>query len=212
MKAAGVELRGREQGTSVLVEVLRPRRRIGTRGDEALLSGLLADAKRRADLRPRAPLLAGGGRVAIEQLVAEVAQIVRDLDRGRQLVHRVLAMRTRDNRPGELIEAESVGHGVNLPLTLASRQAGIDGVDPKTGNRAELVDAPPGRRRTAERHRDAFAGWESGHQPEGIRSRHHEALVTGLSSTPRILGFTELEALAHACKPNSGPIVSHGGR
>ena len=90
---------------------------IDRRRDETLLCRLLADAERRADLRPRAPVPSSGGDVAIEQLVGDAAHVVGNLDRSRQSQHRIVACRAFVDRCGELIDPDAARHVVNLGLT-----------------------------------------------------------------------------------------------
>ena len=62
-----------------LVEIRGPSER---RVDEALVRCLLRHTQRRADLGPGATLGAGGLDVAVEQVVAQPAQLVRGVGRG----------------------------------------------------------------------------------------------------------------------------------
>jgi hypothetical protein len=73
-EAARLLERPRDDLARGIVEVLRP----GEGSvDEALVRGLLCHAERQADLRPGAPVGACGLDVAIEQRLAEPAQLVR---------------------------------------------------------------------------------------------------------------------------------------
>ena len=104
-----------------LVEVLGPRER---RSDEALVGGLLRHAERRADLGPRRPVGARGLDVAVEQLVAETAQLVRRGGRGAQATENA-RRRVGFDRCGQLLECQAGLDTVKVPLTDLSVKASL---------------------------------------------------------------------------------------
>jgi hypothetical protein len=113
-EAARLLERPRNDRARRLVEVLRPGER---RVDEAFVRGLLGDPERGSDLRPRAAVGARRLDVAVEQLVAESAQLIRGRRGGLDARERV-GLPVGVDRRRQLLECQAGGDGVKLLLTL----------------------------------------------------------------------------------------------
>ena len=113
-KAARLLDRPCDGGARRIVEVFRPGQR---RIDEAFVRGLLGDPERGADLRPRAAVGARGLDIAVEQLVAETAQLVRDCRCGPQAIEDARSLVGIDRRR-ELLECLARRDVVKVLLTL----------------------------------------------------------------------------------------------